>query len=202
MADRRFLKVDARGLPAFAAAVLSCALSSPLLAQQTGDSDEGEVQVIGSVAPICVLGEPSESVIDLGTLINLSGSRIGRTAALPAREVTMPGSFCNYANTMISITAGAMTEQTGAPLNTGFSRAVNYRVVVRPWADLEADLVTAAGTDGSGPDGTATSASQPLPQVSDLRMELSDFAAPSDALLVAGEYSGLITVTLGPAMQL
>lgn len=158
--------------------------------------------MIGSVAPICVLGEPSESVIDLGTLIDLSGPRIGRMAALAPREVTMPGSFCNYANTMISISASAMTEQTGAPLNTGFSRTVNYRVIVSPWATVEADLLTNAAADGSGPAGNATSASQPLPQVSDLRMQLSDFAAPSDALLVAGEYSGLITVTLGPATQL
>jgi hypothetical protein len=199
--DPREPKAPTRGLPALAA-VLICAASFPLSAQQTGDSDEGEVQVVGSVAPICVLGEPSESVIDLGTLINLSGPRIGRTAAIAPREVTMPGSFCNYANTMISISASAMTEQTGAPVNTGFSRAVNYRIVVRPWANIEADLLTSAAADGSGPDGSATSSTQPLPQVSDLRMELSGFTAPSDALLVAGEYSGLITVTLGPATQL
>lgn len=194
-------KAPASGWPVLVAA-LACLTPAPLLAQTQGDSDEGEVQVIGSVAPICVLGEPSQSVIDLGTLIDTSGPRIGRMATLAPRQVTMPGSFCNYANTMISIAASAMTEQTGAPLNTGFSRTVNYRVVVSPWAAIEANLLTSAPADGSGPDGTATSASQPLPQVSDLTMELSDFAAPSDALLVAGEYSGLITVTLGPATQL
>lgn len=202
MTGPRNSKVPTRGLPALAAAAALCILPTSLAAQEAGDSDEGEVQVIGSVAPICVLGEPSESVIDLGTLIELSGPRIGRTAALAPREVTMPGSFCNYANTMISIEASAMTEQTGAPLNTGFSRAVNYRVVVSPWAAAEADLVTTAASDGSGPPGNANSATQPLPQISDLTMELSEFAAPSDALLLAGEYSGLITVTLGPASQL
>lgn len=195
------LKALAGGIPTLAVALIF-ALPSPLSAQQSGDSDEGEVQVVGSVAPICVLGQPSESVIDLGTLINLSGARIGRMAALAPRQVTMPGSFCNYANTMISITASAMTEQTGAPLNTGFSRTVNYRVVVSPWANIEADLLTSAAPDGSGPAGNAASATQPLPQVSDLTMELSGFVAPSDALLIAGEYSGLITVTLGPATQL
>lgn len=201
MRGPRSPKARPGGLPALGA-VLVCLVPAPLLAQQSGDSDEGEVQVIGSVAPICVLGEPSASVIDLGTLIDVSGPRIGRMAALAPRQVTMPGSFCNYANTMISISASAMTEQTGAALNTGFSRTVNYRVVVSPWASVEADLLTSAPADGSGPAGTATSASQPLPKVSDLTMELSDFAAPSDALLVAGEYSGLITVTLGPATQL
>nr|WP_137677389.1 hypothetical protein [Parerythrobacter lutipelagi] len=190
-----------RGLFALATAAL-CMMPSSLSAQEAGESDEGEVQIVGTVAPICVLGEPSESVIDLGTLIDLSGPRIGRTAALAPREVTMPGSFCNYANTMISISASAMTEQTGAPLNSGFSRAVNYRVVVSPWASVEADLLTAAAFDGSGISGSAESSAQPLPQVSDLTMQLSGFAAPSDALLIAGEYSGLITVTLGPATQL
>ena len=142
-------KALAGGIPTLAVALIF-ALPSPLSAQQSGNSDEGEVQVVGSVAPICVLGQPSESVIDLGTLINLSGPRIGRMAALAPRQVTMPGSFCNYANTMISITASAMTEQTGAPLNTGFSRTVNYRVVVSPWANIEADLLTSAAPDGSG----------------------------------------------------
>lgn len=194
-------KAPVSGIPVLAA-VLACLCPAPLLAQTQGDSEEGEVQVIGSVAPICMLGEPSERVIDLGTLIDTSGPRIGRMAALAPRSVTMPGSFCNYANTMVSIVASAMTEQSGAALNTGFSRTVNYRVVVGPWAAAEADLLTAAAADGSGPAGNAVSASQPLPQVSDLTMELSGFAAPSDALLVAGEYSGLITVTLGPATQM
>jgi hypothetical protein len=195
------LKAATVTLPALAA-VLACLCPVPLLAQTQGDSDTGEVQVIGSVAPVCVLGEPSERVIDLGTLIDTSGPRIGRMAALAPRQVTMQGSFCNYANTMVTIEASAMTEQTGAAINTGFSRAVNYRVEVSPWAAIEADLLTAAGADGSGAAGIATSATQPLPQVSDLTMQLSDFAAPADALLVAGEYSGLITVTLGPATQM
>ena len=37
----------------------------------------------------------------------------------------MPNSFCNYANTTVSISATAMLEQGNAPLNTGFARAVN-----------------------------------------------------------------------------
>jgi hypothetical protein len=194
-------KVRPGSLPVVAAA-LACLCTPPVFVQTRGEIDEGEVQVIGSVAPVCMLGEPSETVIDLGTLVDTSGPRIGRMAALAPRQITMPGSFCNYANTMVSIVANAMTEQSGAALNSGFSRTVNYRIVVRPWATLEADLLTAAAADGSGPQGQAFSASQPLPQVADLTMELSSFAAPSDALLVAGEYSGLITVTLGPVTEM
>jgi hypothetical protein len=174
---------------------------SPLLAQSAGESDEGEVQLIGTVSPICVLGEPSDAVVDLGTLINLSGPRVGRTAAIAPRQVTMPNSFCNYSNTMITISAQALVEQSGTPVNTGFARSVNYSITVTPWAADDAELQTAAASDGSGPPGLATSSSQPLPQVSNLTMELSDFSAPSDALLVAGDYSGLIVVTLGPALE-
>ncbi len=172
-----------------------------LLAQSAGESDEGEVQVIGTVTPICVLGEPSDSIIDLGTMIDLSGPRVGRIASIAPRTVTMPNSFCNYSNTMISINAGALVEQGGAPVNTGFSRAVNYSVSVTPWATSEAQLQTSAAADGSGAPGTANSSSQPLPQISNLTMELSGFTAPSDALLVAGDYSGLIVVTLGPSIE-
>ena len=186
-------------VPLLALALAS--IPSVLLAQSAGESDEGEVQVIGTVTPLCVLGEPSDSVIDLGTLINLSGPRVGRTAAIAPRQVTMPNSFCNYSNTMISISASALVEQGGTPVNAGFARALNYAVTVTPWASSDALLQTDAAADGSGAPGLANSSSQPLPRLSDLTMELSGFAAPSDALLVAGDYSGLIVVTLGPALD-
>lgn len=190
-------------MPAVALA-LATALAlgpTPLLAQETGRADDGEVRVIGTVSPICSLGEPSETVIDLGVLVNLSGPQVGRTAPIAPRQVTMPNSFCNYPNTMITISADALLELGGTPVNAGFSRAVNYSIGVFPWAADEARLATSAARDGSGPTGIASSSSQPLPQVSDLTLELSDFSAPSDALLVAGDYSGLIVVTLGPAAE-
>lgn len=177
------------------------AAPAPILAQTAGVSDEGEVQVIGTVTPICVLGEPSATIIDLGTMIDLSGPRVGRISGIAPRTVTMPNSFCNYSNTMITISAGAMVETGGTPANTGFARAVNYTVTVSPWATSEAQLQTSAAADGSGAPGVAYSSNQPLPQISDLEMELSSFTVPSDALLVAGDYSGLIVVTLGPAIE-
>lgn len=177
------------------------AFSSELSAQEQGGSDQGEVQVNGRVAPICVLGEPIDKVINLGTMIDTSGPRIGRIAALAPRTVVMPNSFCNYGNTTVSISASALTEQGGAALNTGFSRAVNYRVAVSPWASSDAVVETNAGANGSAPPSSGTSATQSLPKLVDLTMRLSDFSSASDALLVAGNYAGVIVITLGPAGQ-
>lgn len=186
-------------LPLFLPALLLVVAPGALLAQSA--NDEGDVTVNGQVAPICVLGEPTDRVINLGTLIDTSGTHIGRITALSPRTVTMPGSFCNYANTTVSIAATAMLEQGGAPLNTGFARAVNYRVAVSPWASTDAVVTTNAAADGTSPTVNGASATQPLPKLADLTMRLSDFSTSSDSLLVAGNYSGVIVVTLGPAVS-
>lgn len=187
-------------LPLFWPALFLAAAPTALLAQSAGASDEGDVTVNGQVAPICVLGEPTDKVINLGTLIDTSGPHIGRIAAISPRTVTMPASFCNYANTSVSISATALLEQGGAPLNTGFARAVNYRVAVTPWATTDALVTTNAAADGTTPTTTGASATQPQPKLADLTMQLSNFSSSSDSLLVAGNYAGVIVVTLGPAV--
>lgn len=181
------------------AALALIAMPTALAAQSP--SAEGDVQVVGRVAPICMLGDPADRIIDLGTLIDTSGPRVGRMAAIAPRTVVMPGSFCNYGNTMISIRALALVEQGTTSAVDGFSRAVNYRVTVSPWASVDAVVTTNAPASGDAPPSTGTSASQPVPKLTDLSLRLSDFSTAADALLVAGSYSGLIIITLGPAGQ-
>ena len=45
---------------------------------------------------------------------------------------------------------------------------------------------------------SATGPTQPAPKVADLDVTLSNFTAPSDFLLTAGAYSGLVVIKLGP----
>lgn len=175
--------------------------TSVLRAQEQDSFDQQEVQVNGRVAPICVLGEPVDKVINLGNMIDTSGPRIGRIAAIAPRTVIMPNSFCNYGNTTVSISATALTEQGGAAMNSGFSRAVNYRIAVGPWASEDAVVETSTTASGSSQPMTIASASQALPKLVDLTMRLSDFSSAADALLVAGNYAGTIVITLGPAGQ-
>ena len=172
-------------------------VATPLAAQQT--SDEEAVAVNGSVAGLCVLGTPSRNAVDLGQLIAVSGARVGRMAALGSQQVTLPGSFCNFAGTALTVSAQAMLAADTNPVQPGFARAVNFTSTVGNWSTQDATVATAATAGGATPNAQAAGGTHPAPRIADLTLTLSGFSAPSDLLLVAGAYSGSVTITLGPA---
>lgn len=173
-------------------------LAVPALAQAT-DSDSGDVRVTGRVAPLCVLGEPSRATVDLGQMAATSGSRVGRIAVLPAQDVTLPASFCNFAGSALTVTTSALVSDTAGTPPAGFARAVNYTATGSGWVGSSTAATSSAGSDGSNPVATGTGATQPLPKLADIQVQLTTFTVPSDALLLADTYNGLVTVTLGPA---
>lgn len=174
-------------------------LATPALAQEgSADTARGQVLVTGSVARLCILGEPSRAVVDMGQMVQSSGAAAGRIVALGPQSVTLPGSFCNFAGSMLGITASALVDGSGTAPPDGFARAVNYTATASGWGDSDAVATTAAAFDGAGPDAGGTGGTQPQPKLGDVAVSLSSFAVPGNALLVAGNYSGLITVTLGP----
>lgn len=167
---------------------------------QSANSDEQAVAINGSVASLCVLGEPSRAAIDLGQMAATSGPRIGRIAVLGAQQVTLPGSFCNFAGTALTVSAEALVAADTNAVQPGFARAVNYTSTVENWAATDAAATTAASAGGASPSAEASGGTQPLPRIADLTLSLSSFTVPSDLLLVAGAYNGLVTITLGPAV--
>lgn len=167
---------------------------------QSANSDEQAVAINGSVASLCVLGEPSRAAIDLGQMAATSGPRIGRIAVLGAQQVTLPGSFCNFAGTALTVSAEALVAADTNAVQPGFARAVNYTSTVENWAATDAAATTAASAGGASPSAEASGGTQPLPRIADLTLSLSGFTVPSDLLLVAGAYNGLVTITLGPAV--
>lgn len=179
---------------------------APLLAvapafAQASDSDTGEVSIDGRVASLCILGDASQAVVDLGQLIETSGSRVGRIDTIGARSVTLPDSFCNFAGSTLSVEATALVEDSAAVAATpsGFSRAVNFEASASVWGSGSADAATAAGADGTGPTSNGVSAVEPTPRITDIVVDLDGWSVPGDALLIAGSYSGLVRITLGPA---
>lgn len=171
--------------------------ASPAFAQT--DTDSADVAVNGNVAPLCVLGSPSPAAVDLGQMVATSGTRIGKIAVLPNRVVSLPGSFCNFAGSAINVSVTALVASDVSTLQPGFARAVNYTASVGNWASSAASATSAATTSGSSPTATGTSSTQPLPRIADVAATLSNFTVPSDLLLVAGAYQGLVIITLGPA---
>lgn len=187
---------------AFAALIFAVSIASPAAAQEEpGDSDQGEVAVQGNVSPLCLLGAPSQAVVDLGNLINTSGTRVGKTRTIGTQTVTLPASFCNFAGSVATVEATALVEESGgvtAP-PSGFSRAVNYTAVAGQWGGGSATATTAALASGASATASGASAVQPTPRQVDLTVALSGFSAPGDGLLVSGDYSGLVRITLGPS---
>ncbi|MBF9151520.1 hypothetical protein [Novosphingobium jiangmenense] len=174
-------------------------MASPALAQgAVSDTATGQVAVSGSVARLCILGEPSRAVIDLGQMVQTSGPNVGRIAALATETLSLPGSFCNFAGSAVGVTASALVGNSTATPPPGFARAVNYVATASGWGSSGTVVSTDASSDGSSPDASAIGSAQAAPKLGDIDLSLSAFSTPGNGLLVAGNYSGLVTVTLGP----
>jgi hypothetical protein len=177
-------------------ALVSALCAGTAHAQST--SDPGSVPITGNVAGLCILGAPSRTAVDLQQLINTAGGRVGRLAAIGNQQITLPNSFCNFAGTSLRVSAQALIADDAAAVQQGFARAVNYTSTVSNWASSDAVATTTATAGGGTPAVIGTGGNQPAPKLTDLTLTLSGFSVPSDLLLVAGGYSGLVTITLGP----
>ena len=182
------------GLLAALAAVVPAAAMA-----QASNTSRGDVVVNGRVAPICILGGPNPALVDLGTMVATSGTRAGRIAVLPSQTVTLPASFCNFAGSQVTVSANAIVAANATAPATGFARAVNYTATAAGWAAGNAATTTAATANGSLATSSGSGTNQPLPKLGDIGVTLSSFTVPGDSLLVTGNYSGSVTVTLGPA---
>lgn len=182
----------------FMAGLLLAGASTAAGAQATNTAN-GNVAIGGHVDSLCVLGAPSQASIDLGMLAATSGGRTGRLATIPAQQVTLPASFCNFAGTQLKVSASALLASDTSAVQDGFARAVNFQSTVNNWATAPATVTTAATRGGGTPGAEATGGTQPAPKQADLQLNLTNFTVPSDSLLVAGAYNGSVTITLGPS---
>lgn len=178
------------------ALILLAAFPATAIAQTT---ETGTVAVEGQVRPVCILGNPNPALVDLGQLSASSGPRTGRIAVIAPRTITLPASYCNFAGSVVSVRATALTSSDTSAPQPGFSRAVNYTATATNWASGGSTATTAALANGTVPTASGAGATQPLPKVADISLTLSSFTAPGDLILVAGNYSGTVVVTLGPA---
>lgn len=190
------MKTFAFGMLAAAAAL---ALPGTAFAQAATDTATGQVTVGGNVARLCILGTPSRPTVDVGQMAATSGVRVGKITTIGAQTVTLPASFCNFAGSAITVAATALVSTDATAVQPGFAKAVNYTAAATNWAATATSATTAATAAGATPTTSSTGATQTLPKTADVTVTLSNFTAPSDALLTAGTYNGLVVVTLGPA---
>ena len=182
-------------------AAMAAIIPGTAFAQAASDTSTGQVVVNGNVARLCILGTPSRATVDLGQMAATSGTRVGRIAVLGDQSVTLPGSFCNFAGSALTVTVTALVSTDASAVQPGFAKAVNYTATASNWAITATAATSAATASGATPTATSTGATQPAPKTADVTVTLSGFTAPSDALLTAGTYNGLVVVTLGPAVS-
>lgn len=192
-----------RSSPLLAVAMIIGAAPAAALAQSAGQATgpaTGTLAMTGRVAPTCILGAPSQSAIDLGQLATSSGARAGRITTIAQQSVTLPGSFCNFAGSAVTVAADALVAADATTPPGGFARVVNYTATASNWAPGTASTTTAALSNGAPQSSSSTGATQTTPKLADIGVVLSGFTVPGDAILISGTYSGSITITLGPAL--
>jgi hypothetical protein len=176
---------------AFSVALALCAQGA---AAQTAPA-QGEVTIVGRVADRCLFTLPSK-VIDLGELA-LAGSDPSAGRLDPSRvngaSETLEG-WCNGTAATMTVEALPIANITftAAP-PAGFDRVVNYT------ATATANAV--AGTDTSITAGTGSAVSIGM-FTGTIPVTLSAASTPSNGILVAGDYQGLVRVTLSPSVSL
>jgi len=178
-------------------AILALALpAAPALAQ---DSATGTVGIDGRVTPVCILGDPDPALVDLGQISESSGPRTCKIRTISPQVVRLPASFCNFAGSVVRVSTTALTSSDTTAPQPGFSRAVNYTATATNWAAGSSAATSAALRDGTSPTASGLGSTQPLPRIADITVTLTNFTTPGDLILVAGNYSGTVVVTLGPA---
>lgn len=171
--------------------------------ESTQDTSQQTVTIGGNVTNLCILGSPSQSSIPLGQMADTAGTNVGKITSIAPQSVTLQGSFCNFAGTHVSITADALVAADTSTVQSGFSRAVNFNSTVTTWADSAPSVTTTADLHGANLEATGSGGTLGAPKLTDLTLTLSQFTtAGGSLLLVAGNYAGSVTVTLGPSANL
>lgn len=176
---------------------LSLALAAGAAHAQSNNPTD-TVTVNGSVAEVCYLGAPNPPSINLGQMATLSGTRTGKLSAIPDQSVELPATFCNYAGTQISIAATALVESDETTTPSGFTKAVNFTANVSGWTTSPASVTTTAAADGTNATTNGVGPDENSPEIANLTLTLTKFTTPGDGVLVAGAYTGLVTITVGP----
>lgn len=166
------------------AALPALALTVPAMAQDS----TGTVAIDGSVASRCLFTTPNET-ISLGEMaLPGSDTNAGRldSSTVDGRTATLVG-WCNNAAAGMTVEAFALTNTANAA--SGFTNRVDYTAT--------AEANSASGNDTSLVDGAGATVSVGM-FTGDVVVTLSDSSAPSNNLLVAGNYNGQVEVTLTP----
>ena len=183
---------------AFLAAAACAALATPAMAQQNAT---GTITLTGTVANKCYVGSDNTATLftashAFGELAKADGTlRTGLDTEIDG-DATMDFTIkCNTGNPTVTISRTAMTNVLTA--STGYTNSISYNGIVV--VDRAVGTPVTFDTDATsvplatGQLGSALSATGP-----NVHVTANTFAA--SGILVAGSYSGQISITIQPTV--
>ncbi len=170
--------------------ILSTALIGALVPGVAAAQSSGTVTINGTVADRCLFTVPSK-IINLGELsLPGTGSTAGKldAAKVDAATETLSG-WCNGVAATMTVDAAPLvnTSHTTAP-PSGFDRIVNYTATASA-GTIDATDTTATGAGSAVTLGLYTG---------DIIVNVDGSSTPGSGIMIAGNYQGVITVTLAP----
>jgi type 1 fimbria pilin len=180
-----------------ATAVLATLASAPAFANTAPQN--GTVTFTGTVAAACSAVSPTTATIPLGALSNGVGT------FLPGVVDSAGGTYtssitCNGAGTKLQMTANQITGSVSVPVGApaAFTNQIDYKAELETVGTGYAQSPESAGvlvSDATG--GTGGSQTIGL-LMSNVALDLSDATIGAATTLVAGNYTGSVTITLTP----
>lgn len=152
-----------------AALAASSLLATPAMAATTASYD-----VNANVAPVCSISATG-TVLDFVALTDAAGAFLNTAAP----EVNDSAAYCNQAATTVVLSHTNLTTGAGATPPIGFTNSVNYVATLT----TQDRALTSSGTIGA---------------FTSLRVKASGAAPVGGLKLVAGAYTGAISITLTP----
>lgn len=160
-------------------------LASPAMAATAAAEVTGEVAITGEVTARCAFTLGSETIA-LGEISGSDGKLDVTKVNGQTKDLT---GWCNGTSSTIAVNATALTNTlTG----TGFDSTVTYTAT--------ATVGSVSATDSDSTDTAAGAAATVGLFNGNITVALSGAATPTSALMVAGDYTGNVQVTLTPAV--
>ncbi|MFM5947771.1 MAG: hypothetical protein ACKOPM_00870 [Novosphingobium sp.] len=165
-------------------AVPAVLAASPALAQSAPVN--GQVDITGEVAGRCMFTLPNKT-ISLGEL-SLSSTGKLDVSKVNGRSETLTG-WCNNTAASMTVTTTQLTNATAAP--AGFDNRVDYTATATTGAVSANDTSLTAGVGSPSTVGLFNGT---------INVVLSAASSPNNGLMVAGNYTGNVVVTLTPTV--
>lgn len=186
---------------ALSAMALATALAA---APASAQSVSGTVTINGTVGEKCLVTDTGSNpnadfggVVNLGALDDTDGTL--RTIA----PISASGDLANLGFRVVCTTANPLVSVTAAPLTTAATPPAGYANRVDFTADVDFDTVSGTDQYQAVTDGIATVGGNLSDRLAtgldNVRVDLSGFNTPgADDVLVAGSYTGSVSITISP----